>query len=153
MFKDITLGQYYPTGSVIHQLDPRTKINFTLVYIVLLFVVNNPVGYLIAIGILALVIALSWVFFMTGTPGEAAVYFARLFGHGAAVGSADALRVLRSCWPYLALGLAGSTPLPSYLWARVRGRGFAWVLLFALFWVCMYFLATAASDPFLYFSF
>ena len=102
---------------------------------------------------LPLAVALSWVFFMTGTPGEAAVYFARLFGHGAAVGSADALRALRSCWPYLAIGLAGSTPLPSYLWARVRGRGFAWVLLFALFWVCMYFLATAASDPFLYFSF
>jgi energy-coupling factor transport system permease protein len=64
MFKDITLGQYYPTGSVIHQLDPRTKINFTLVYIVLLFVVNNPVGYLIAIGILALVIALSKIPFV-----------------------------------------------------------------------------------------
>lgn len=59
MFKDITLGQYYPTDSVIHRLDPRTKINFTLAYIILLFVINNPVGYLIAIGMLALVIVLS----------------------------------------------------------------------------------------------
>jgi len=102
---------------------------------------------------LPLVIALSWVFFMTATPAGAAAYFARLFGCGAAVGSADALKVLRSCWPYLALGLVGSTPLPSRLWAKIRGSGFAWALLFCLFWVCMYFLATAASDPFLYFSF
>ncbi|MCH4072434.1 energy-coupling factor transporter transmembrane component T family protein [Pseudoramibacter sp.] len=64
MFKDITLGQYYPTDSVIHRLDPRTKINFTFAYIILLFVVNNPVGYLIAIGILALVIALSKIPFV-----------------------------------------------------------------------------------------
>lgn len=102
---------------------------------------------------LPFVIALSWVFFMTGTPAEAAAYFARLFGAGKTVGSGDALKALRACWPYLALGLAGSTPLPPRLWARIRGRGFAWVLLFGLFWVCMYFLATAASDPFLYFSF
>ena len=46
-----------------------------------------------------------------------------------------------------------STPLPARLWARISGKAAAWVLLFILFWVCMYFLATAASDPFLYFSF
>ena len=46
-----------------------------------------------------------------------------------------------------------STPLPSRLWAKLSGKAIAWLLLFALFWVCMYFLATAASDPFLYFSF
>ena len=36
---------------------------------------------------------------------------------------------------------------------RLSGRGAAWVLLFGLFWLCMYFMATAAGDPFLYFSF
>ena len=102
---------------------------------------------------LPLMIALSWVFFMTGTPGESAAYFARLFGAGKAIGSADALKVLGSCWPYLAIGLVGSTPLPARLWAPLRGRGIAWALLFVLFWVCMYFLATASGDPFLYFSF
>ena len=30
MFKDITIGQYYPIDSIIHRLDPRTKIIFTL---------------------------------------------------------------------------------------------------------------------------
>ncbi len=103
---------------------------------------------------LPLVIALSWVFFITPGPGEAGAYFARLFGGGgAAPDPGDWLGVLRRCWPYLALGLAGSTPLPGRLWARISGRRAAWVLLFVLFWVCVYFMATAAGDPFLYFSF
>ena len=59
MFKDITLGQYYPADSVIHRLDPRTKILFTLAYIVLLFVVNNLYGYALAAAFLLAVIVLS----------------------------------------------------------------------------------------------
>ena len=43
--------------------------------------------------------------------------------------------------------------LPSRLWRKISGTGAAWVLLFALFWLCVYFMATAAGDPFLYFSF
>lgn len=59
VFKDITLGQYYPADSVIHRLDPRTKILFTLAYIVLLFVVNNLYGYALAAAFLLAVIVLS----------------------------------------------------------------------------------------------
>ena len=40
--RDITIGQYYPEESVIHQLDPRTKLIGTLVYVVVLFLVKNP---------------------------------------------------------------------------------------------------------------
>ena len=41
MMKDITLGQYFPGNSVIHRMDPRTKILLVLVYIVLTFMINN----------------------------------------------------------------------------------------------------------------
>ena len=34
MFKDITLGQYYQTDSLLHRLDPRVKLVGTLVYII-----------------------------------------------------------------------------------------------------------------------
>lgn len=54
MFENITIGQYYPTDSFIHRLDPRTKIVFTAAYIVMLFVINNFWGYLAA-GILLVV--------------------------------------------------------------------------------------------------
>lgn len=37
MFKDITLGQYFPGNSVIHSLDPRTKLMLMIAYIVIVF--------------------------------------------------------------------------------------------------------------------
>ena len=48
MLKDITLGQYYPTESPIHKLDPRVKLFGTLVFIVSLFLAKNPAVYCIA---------------------------------------------------------------------------------------------------------
>lgn len=38
---NITLGQYFPGNSVIHRLDPRTKILLMLLYIVVVFLVQN----------------------------------------------------------------------------------------------------------------
>lgn len=61
MLRDITLGQYYQTDSVIHRLDPRVKLVTTLCYIISLFIVDSIVGYVIAGLFLAFVIALSRV--------------------------------------------------------------------------------------------
>ena len=41
MFKDITLGQYFPGDSVIHRLDPRTKLILMMAYIVSVFLVRD----------------------------------------------------------------------------------------------------------------
>ena len=48
MLKDITLGQYYPANSVIHRLDPRVKLFGTILYIISLFVAQNPAVYILA---------------------------------------------------------------------------------------------------------
>ena len=56
MFRDITLGQYYPSDSAVHRLDPRTKLGMTLLYIVMLFVVDNLLGY-----VLCAVWILGWI--------------------------------------------------------------------------------------------
>ncbi|MDO4267494.1 MAG: energy-coupling factor transporter transmembrane component T [Eubacteriales bacterium] len=45
MIRDITLGQYYPVDSVLHRMDPRTKLFGTLVFIVSLFLADNLLGY------------------------------------------------------------------------------------------------------------
>lgn len=45
MLRDITLGQYYPVDSVLHRLDPRTKLFGTMVYIVSLFIADNLFAY------------------------------------------------------------------------------------------------------------
>lgn len=44
MIKDITIGQYFPFNSVIHRLDPRTKLLFTIAFIVTVFLANNFVS-------------------------------------------------------------------------------------------------------------
>ena len=45
MLKDITLGQYFPGNSVVHRLDPRTKLILLVAYIVTLFMAVNWVSY------------------------------------------------------------------------------------------------------------
>ena len=40
MFKDITIGQYYPGQSFLHRLDPRTKIICLFFYMTGLFIIN-----------------------------------------------------------------------------------------------------------------
>ena len=50
MLKDITMGQYYPSDSVIHRLDPRTKIILTVMMIVAVFMVHGLVGYALILG-------------------------------------------------------------------------------------------------------
>ena len=44
MLRDITLGQYYQTDSVIHRLDPRVKLAGTLLFIISLFFFQNFLG-------------------------------------------------------------------------------------------------------------
>lgn len=75
MLRDITLGQYYQTDSVVHRLDPRVKLVTTLLFIVSLFVVNNILGYVIAGVFLICVIKLSKVPFQFIIRGMKAILF------------------------------------------------------------------------------
>ena len=62
MIRDITIGQYYPADSVIHKLDPRTKLvgnHLDLLY--LLFLFHTFAGYAVATIFLAGIILLSKV--------------------------------------------------------------------------------------------
>ena len=59
MLKDITLGQYFPGNSVIHRLDPRTKLIVLVVYMVTLFVASGWVSYGVLLLFLLTVIKIS----------------------------------------------------------------------------------------------
>ena len=61
MIRDITIGQYYPADSVIHRLDPRTKLVGTLAFIISVFIFHTFWGYLVATLFLGGVIHLSRV--------------------------------------------------------------------------------------------
>ena len=48
MLNDITLGQFFPGNSLLHKLDPRAKIIFTILYIVIIFSAKNPFSLAVA---------------------------------------------------------------------------------------------------------
>ena len=49
MLGNITMGQYYPTDSIVHRLDPRVKILLTIGFIVGIFLVHSLWGYALAL--------------------------------------------------------------------------------------------------------
>ena len=59
--KDITLGQYFPGNTVLHRMDPRTKILLTVFYIAALFLSKHLPSYLLLIAVLAAAVAISKV--------------------------------------------------------------------------------------------
>ena len=61
MIRDITIGQYYPSNSKLHRLDPRVKIMCTLLYLISLFLFDNILGYVVATVFLICVIRASKV--------------------------------------------------------------------------------------------
>ena len=46
MLRDVSFGQYYPSDSIVHRLDPRMKLLMMIAYIVLVFFVESYAGYL-----------------------------------------------------------------------------------------------------------
>ncbi len=63
MLKNITLGQYYPGESFIHRLDPRTKLVFVFVMVVLIFLFSTWYGYALMFAVLAASIIASGINF------------------------------------------------------------------------------------------
>ena len=59
MISDITLGQFFPGNSVIHKLDPRTKIILATLFIVAIFSANNPVAFATLLVVTFLLVCIS----------------------------------------------------------------------------------------------
>ena len=78
MLRDITLGQYYQTESVIHRLDPRVKLTGTIVFIISLFLMDNLWGYLFATAFIVACISLSKVPFRFMVKGMKTIVFLML---------------------------------------------------------------------------
>ena len=74
MLKDITLGQFFPADTVVHRLDPRTKLLAVILYIVALFNARGVVTYAIMAAVLAACVLLSRVPFKSLTRGLKPVY-------------------------------------------------------------------------------
>lgn len=76
---DITIGQYYPENSIIHKLDPRVKLFGTLVFVVLLFNIDNIAGYLLFTVFMGMIIRMSKVPFGKLMKGIRGILFILIF--------------------------------------------------------------------------
>ena len=73
MLRDITIGQYYPTGSAIHRMDPRVKLFGTLVFLISVFAYKGIAGLAVVTLFLAGVIRISKVPFRYMVKGLKAI--------------------------------------------------------------------------------
>ena len=63
MLKDITMGQFFPGNSVVHRLDPRTKLILVVIYIAALFTAKGYISYLVMAAFLFLSVKISTISF------------------------------------------------------------------------------------------
>lgn len=63
MIKDITIGQFFPGNSPVHKADPRFKLVFTFVYIIITFLSRNFASLAIVAGVLLAIVLLSKISF------------------------------------------------------------------------------------------
>ena len=117
MLKDITLGQFFPGDSLLHRLDPRTKIILLFFFLAAIFIFDSPLAYaaltaftaaLIAVSRVPLllmlkalkplswIIAFTFVIHLVSTPGDAFfhVWLFDFTWQGAAKGFFIALRLV-----------------------------------------------------------
>jgi len=79
MIRDITIGQYYPTNSILHRLDPRVKLIGTFAFIISLFLFKSLYGYIAVTIFLFSIIKISKVPFRFIMKGLKAVIILLLF--------------------------------------------------------------------------
>jgi len=79
MLSDITLGQYFPGNSLLHKLDPRTKIILAVFYIVLVFLANSVSGYIFAVVFTAVLALISRIPIKTILRGMKPLLFVIIF--------------------------------------------------------------------------
>lgn len=103
---------------------------------------------------LVFVIVLSWIPFAMGNWDEMTVFCSRLFGIGGNLYSPfDFGEWITMYAGLLVAGVALMTPVPRKWLGRLRNTVLGDILLVVLFWAVVYYISTAAQDPFMYFQF
>lgn len=118
ILKNVTIGQYYPGDSVVHRLDPRTKLGLSFAFIIVLFLVQGflPYAWLAALVLLVaqiasvplrvmlrglrplkFIIALTFILHVFTTRGGVVLWhlgFLRIDSHGLAQGAFLSFRLI-----------------------------------------------------------
>lgn len=79
MMEKMIFGRYIPGNSFVHKLDPRSKLLFVFVFIIVVFFANNVVTYALLLAFTLLVILLSRIRLYFLINGLKPVIFLMLF--------------------------------------------------------------------------
>ena len=79
MLKDITLGQYFSGNSIIHRLDPRTKMIVSILFIVAIFSAKGILGLSLLVLTAALIVLMSGISFKVILKSLKPIVFVLLF--------------------------------------------------------------------------
>lgn len=79
MISDITLGQFFPGFSLLHKLDPRTKLIAAIVFIVAIFMAKTPLAFFALLLFTVLLIALSRISFAVILRGIRPIIYILIF--------------------------------------------------------------------------
>ena len=79
MISDITLGQFFPGNSIIHRLDPRTKIILATIFIVAVFLAANPASFALLVLAVVFMVAASQISFSVIFKGIKPIVFILAF--------------------------------------------------------------------------
>lgn len=79
MFRDVAFGQYYPTGSVVHRMDPRMKLLLTIMFVVAIFFVNTYFGFMLTAAVLIFIILIAKLPMLSVLKSVRAIIFIVIF--------------------------------------------------------------------------
>lgn len=97
-------------------------------------------------------ILFSWIPFAINDFGSMMDFIAKLFGGGKTINPMDYWE-LTNYIPMLLAGVVLATPIPQTIWKKIRKTYWSFGILLVLFWLVVYYISTAAQDPFLYFKY
>lgn len=104
-----------------------------------------------------LLIPLTWLIFAISDFSELTIYFGRLFPFlNTAVTNVYELDFIKYGETYgvlLIIGILFSTPLPKYLFMKIKDNLLGTLILLSLFWLSIYLIHIGLNDPFMYFRF
>lgn len=96
--RDVAFGQYYPTGSVVHRLDPRAKVIFSLLFMITIFFVVSYAGYALVALFLLSVCLISKIPVKSVLKSVKAILFIMLFTAIINIFFYDSGKVLAEWW-------------------------------------------------------
>ena len=100
------------------------------------------------------VILLSWVPFAVGDWNDMVMFLGRLFNLcGTTQIANDYVLWGKDYFGILGASVILATPLPGWICKKMKDTVIGDLILFVLFWVVVYFISTAAQDPFMYFAY